>query len=108
MRWKPVRFIGHKIGPFDHVELNWEQDSRYTLIVAENGMGKTTLVTAMAACLSFGDDDLCPSLNFERFAHDDGSFAALELSLGQDTGWLLRWTLQAQARRRGSKRNTRE
>lgn len=104
MRWKPVRFIGHKIGPFDHIELNWEQDSRYTLIVAENGMGKTTLVTAMAACLSFGDDDLCPSLNFERFAHDDESFAALELSLGQDTGWLLRWTLQAQSRRRGSTR----
>jgi predicted ATP-binding protein involved in virulence len=99
MRWKPVRFIGHKIGPFDHIELNWEQESRYTLIVAENGMGKTTLVAAMAACLSFGDDDLCPSLNFERFAHDDEAFAALELNLGQDTGWLLHWTLQAQSRR---------
>jgi hypothetical protein len=49
MKLKPVRFIGHNIGPFEHVELNWEKDSRYTLIVAENGMGKTTLVAAMAA-----------------------------------------------------------
>jgi predicted ATPase len=99
MKWKPIRFIGHKIGPFDHIELNWERDSRYTLIVAENGMGKTTLVAAMAACLSFGDDNLFPSMHFERFAHDEEAFAALELSLEQDTGWLLRWTLQAHSRR---------
>jgi predicted ATP-binding protein involved in virulence len=58
MRLKPIRFIGHKIGPFDHIELNWDKESRHTLIVAENGMGKTTLVAAIAACLSLGHNGL--------------------------------------------------
>ncbi len=91
MRLKPVRFIGHNIGPFDHVELNWERDSRYTLIVAENGLGKTTLVAAMAACLSFGENDLLPSVHFRRFTHDENAFAYLELEAGKRIGWIIRW-----------------
>lgn len=94
MKWKPVRFIGHKIGPFDHIELNWEKGSRYTLIVAENGMGKTTLVAAMAACLSFGDDNLFPSVYFERFASNREALAYLEIELGSETGWILYWVSQ--------------
>src|SRR5262245_3743100 len=58
MKLKPLRFIGHKIGPFDHIELNWDKNSHYTLIVAENGMGKTTLVATIAACLSLGNESL--------------------------------------------------
>jgi len=93
MRIKPVRFIGHKIGPFDHIELNWEQGSRYTLIVAENGLGKTTLVAAMAACLCFGDDDSFPAAHFQRFVHSEESFAYLEVNLDK-TYWILRWAAQ--------------
>jgi predicted ATP-binding protein involved in virulence len=100
MRLKPVRFIGHKIGPFDHIELNWEKDSRYTLIVAENGLGKTTLVAAMAACLSFGDDNLFPTVHFQRFGHDDETFAYFELDRGGKTAWILRWMPQTQASHR--------
>lgn len=81
MRLKPKRFIAHKIGPFEHLELNWETDSRYTLIVAENGMGKTSLVTAMAACLSLGDDNLFHPSHLQRFAHDETAFAAFEFVL---------------------------
>ena len=94
MRLKPVRFIGHNIGPFDHVELNWDKDSRYTLIVAENGLGKTTLVAAMAACLSFGENNLFPSVHFRRFAHDEEAFAYLELELDGTTDWIARWVSQ--------------
>jgi hypothetical protein len=94
MKLRPVRFIGHKIGPFDHIELNWAQDSRYTLIVAENGMGKTTLVAAMAACLSFGDDNLFSTAHFRRFTHDEQAFAYLELEMGRETGWIIRWVSQ--------------
>ncbi len=94
MKLKPLRFIGHKIGPFDHIELNWEKDSRHTLIVAENGMGKTTLVAAMAACLSFGDDSLFPDSHFQRFTHDEESFAFFEVVFGDEVGWLLRWGTQ--------------
>jgi energy-coupling factor transporter ATP-binding protein EcfA2 len=96
MRLKPLKFIGHKIGPFEHIELNWNKESRYTLIVGENGMGKTTLVAAIAACLSFGDKNLFPHSHFERFAHSQESFAGIELDLGNETGWLLRWTLKEQ------------
>src|SRR5262245_44888736 len=88
MRLKPLRFIGHKIGPFEHIELNWNKDSRYTLIVAENGMGKTTLVVAMAACLSIGDDHLFPHRQFQRFAHDKESFAYFELENQGDFVWI--------------------
>lgn len=93
MKLRPVRFIGHRIGPFDHIELVWERDSQYTLIVAENGMGKTTLIAAMAACLSFGEEAF-PSEHFERFAHDEESFAALEVNFGNEAAWLFRWTRQ--------------
>ncbi len=44
MKLKPLKFIGHKIGPFEHIELTWDTESRHTLIVGENGMGKTTLL----------------------------------------------------------------
>jgi predicted ATP-binding protein involved in virulence len=97
MKLKPIKFIGHKLGPFEHIELNWDRDSRYTLIVGENGMGKTTLVTAMAACLSFGDDTFFPPSQFDRFAHSEESFAALEVEWKGKTERLLRWTLKEQA-----------
>jgi predicted ATPase len=99
VKLKPIKFIGHKIGPFDHIELNWDKDSRYTLIVGENGVGKTTLVAALAVCLSFGDDNLFPASQFDRFAHDEESFAALEVEWEGKAGWLLRWTLKAQSQR---------
>jgi energy-coupling factor transporter ATP-binding protein EcfA2 len=93
VRLKPVKFVGHKIGPFDHIELNWQQDSDYTLIVAENGLGKTTLVAAMAACLSLGDDTLFPDEHFERFAHykTGDSFAYLEIDMEGEAGWIIHW-----------------
>jgi predicted ATP-binding protein involved in virulence len=94
MKLKPVRFIGHNIGPFEHVELNWEKDSRYTLIVAGNGMGKTTLVAAMAACLSFGEDSVFPATHFRRFTRDKEAFAYFELELDGTTHWTIRWTSQ--------------
>ena len=37
MKLKPLKFIGHKIGPFEHIELTWDTESRHTLIVGENG-----------------------------------------------------------------------
>lgn len=93
MRLKPVRFIAHKLGPFDHVELKWGGESRYTLIVAENGMGKTTLVTAMAACLSFDSETLFKNVGnqFERFVQDRDAFAYLELDYEGQVGWIFRW-----------------
>ncbi len=99
VRLKPVKFIAHKLGPFEHLELDWDKDSRYTLIVGENGMGKTTLVAAMAACLSFGNENLFPDKHFERFAHNEESFACLEINLDNKTGWLLRWTMDVQNQR---------
>ena len=93
MKLKPTHFIGHKLGPFEHIELTWSQnkDSRYTLIVGENGMGKTTLVTAMAACLSFGEEELFPPEHFERFITDEGSFSYLEVKWGNEYGWCFYW-----------------
>lgn len=93
MKLKPLRFIGHKIGPFDHIELNWEKESRHTLIVAENGMGKTTLVTAIASCLSVGSNDFFPVEHFERFAHNQESTAYLEIELDGQIEWVLRCPL---------------
>jgi hypothetical protein len=91
MRLQPLKFIGHKIGPFDHVELNWQPGSRSTLIVAENGMGKTTLITAIAACLSFGISDLFPMERWQRIAHGDGvnSYAALKMSFNDNVAWII-------------------
>ena len=87
MKLKPLQFIGHKIGPFDHIELNWDKESQHTLIVAENGMGKTTLVTAISACLSLGDQNLLPLTIFKRFAHDKESFAYLSFEIDDETLW---------------------
>ncbi|MGB0385117.1 MAG: AAA family ATPase [Ardenticatenaceae bacterium] len=91
MKMTPVRFVGHKIGPFDHIELNWEKESRYTLIVAENGMGKTTLVAAMAACLAAGNGVLFPDNLFARLAHDDTSYAYLEVDINGKKSGIVRW-----------------
>lgn len=82
MRLQPVRFIGHKIGPFDHIELNWHEDSQSTIIVGENGTGKTTLVAAMAACLGNGARDTYPVKHFDRFASSKDSYAYLEVKIG--------------------------
>lgn len=91
MKMMPVRFVGHKIGPFDHIELNWEKESRYTLIVAENGMGKTTLAVALAACLAAGNNKLFPAELFLRFAHDDSSYAYLEVDLNGKKSAIMHW-----------------
>jgi predicted ATP-binding protein involved in virulence len=93
MRLKPIRFIGHKIGPFDHIELNWDKESRHTLIVAENGMGKTTLVAAIAACLSLGHNALFMPSHLQKFAHDDEAYSYLELTWGNKKGWVFRCPL---------------
>lgn len=87
MKLKPLRFIGHKIGPFDHIELNWEKESRHTLIIAENGMGKTTLVTAIAACLSLGNKQHFPPEAFQRFAHNQESFAYFSFEYNGEVFW---------------------
>ncbi|MDM8531431.1 ATP-binding protein [Anaerolineales bacterium HSG25] len=90
MRLKPTKLIVHKLGPFDHLELNWDnKDSRRTLIVAENGLGKTTLVAALAACLSFGNEYTFPLDELIRFAHDETAYAYLELDIGGKTGWVF-------------------
>ncbi|MDM8520792.1 AAA family ATPase [Anaerolineales bacterium HSG6] len=90
MRLKPTKLIVHKLGPFDHLELNWDNpDSHRTLIVAENGLGKTTLVAALAACLSFGDENSFPLKHLKRFAHDKTAYAYLELDLEEETGWVF-------------------
>ena len=93
MRLKPIRFIGHKIGPFDHIELNWDKESRHTLIVAENGMGKTTLVAAIAACLSLGHNGLFMPSHLQKFAHDDEAYSYLELTWENKKGWVFRCPL---------------
>jgi predicted ATP-binding protein involved in virulence len=93
MKMTPVRFVAHKIGPFDHIELNWEKESRYTLIVAENGMGKTTLVTAMAACLAAGNETLFPFDLFARLAHDESSYAYFEVNINGERAAIQRWGL---------------
>ncbi|MDM8527496.1 ATP-binding protein [Anaerolineales bacterium HSG24] len=90
MRLKPTKLIVHKLGPFDHLELNWDnKDSRRTLIVAENGLGKTTLVAALAACLSFGNEHAFPLKHLERFAQDETAYSYLELDLEGETGWVF-------------------
>lgn len=60
-------------------------------IVGENGMGKTTLVTAIAACLA-GTDQLFPSQLFDRLGQDETSYAYLELELNDERGAIVRWT----------------
>lgn len=87
MKLKPLKFIGHQIGPFDHIELNWDKESQHTLVVAENGMGKTTIVTAIAACLSLGDQKLFPLTIFQRFAHDKESFAFFCFQVADEILW---------------------
>lgn len=89
MRLKPKRFIAHKIGPFEHLELNWETDSRYTLIVAENGMGKTTLVTALSICLSFATPGWTSPRFFRRYFHSNESYIYLELVFDGQPAWIL-------------------
>ncbi|MEM7539357.1 MAG: AAA family ATPase, partial [Chloroflexota bacterium] len=83
MRVQPVRFIGHKIGPFEHIELNWptDKDIRSTIIIGENGAGKTTLVTSMAACLGNGNLNAFPQKEFDRLAYDENSSAFFEFLL---------------------------
>lgn len=93
MKLRPLRFIGHKIGPFDHIELNWEKDSRHTLVVAENGMGKTTLVAAIASCLSAGDREFFPIEHFQQFAHNKSATAYLEMELNGQTEWMVQCPL---------------
>jgi len=95
MRLQPVRFIGHKIGPFDHVELNWHEDSQSTIIVGENGTGKTTLVAVMAACLGLGNYNAYPFNIFERFAHSQESFAYFELLVNGQKAFSLVWPHKA-------------
>lgn len=87
MRVKPIKFVGHEIGPFDHIELNWKSDSRYTLISAQNGMGKTTLVTAISDCLSGSRHTsqgvrLSLSSHFERICRSSKSYAYFEFESG--------------------------
>ena len=90
MRLKPTKLIVHKLGPFDHLELNWDnKDSRRTLIVAENGLGKTTLVAALAACLSFGAGFSFPPEELKRFASSEVAYAYLELDFGNEVGWVI-------------------
>lgn len=101
MRMTPVRFVGHKIGPFDHIELNWEKESRYTLIVAENGMGKTTLVAAMAACLAghtnYGlapngaNENLLPNDVLYKFGYHYSSYVYFELEMNNERVEVFRW-----------------
>lgn len=93
MNMRPVRFVAHKIGPFEHIELNWEKESRYTLIVAENGMGKTTLVTAMAACLAAGNLALFPFGLFARLGHDETSYAYFEVDINGERAAIQCWAL---------------
>lgn len=90
MRLQPVRFVGYQIGPFDHIELTWDRASRYTLLVGENGMGKTTLVTAMAGCLAAWNESLFPSNLFARLGRDEYAFAYLELEIDGKRGAVLR------------------
>ena len=78
MRLRPIRFIGHKIGPFDHIELNWHPESRHTIIVGENGTGKTTLAVAIAVCLAQDCPELFPPKEFERFKQSEDSYARFE------------------------------
>jgi|GEM_PF-7050086 len=78
MQLRPIRFIGHKIGPFEHIELSWNPESRNTIIVGENGTGKTTLVAAIAACLGGVSMNFFPPKEFERFTYSDESNAFFE------------------------------
>lgn len=84
MALQPVRFVGHKIGPFEQIELNWTAGSRHTLIIGENGMGKTTLTVALAACLA-SHLTKPPTISrlqqaFNRFAQDKTAYAFFKLS----------------------------
>lgn len=90
MRLQPVRFVGYKLGPFDKIELTWERESRYTLLVGENGMGKTTLTTAMAGCLAAWNESLFPASLFHRLGRDESAFAYLELEIDGKRGAVLR------------------
>ncbi|MGB1250304.1 MAG: AAA family ATPase [Candidatus Promineifilaceae bacterium] len=53
MRLQPVRFVGHRIGPFEHIDLQWHPDSKSTIILGENGAGKSSLIAAISACFSY-------------------------------------------------------
>ncbi|MEM7119404.1 MAG: hypothetical protein AAF614_43715, partial [Chloroflexota bacterium] len=94
MRIKPNRFVGHKIGPFENIELSWERESRSTLIVAENGMGKTTLVATIAYCLALNGNNLSGQTHqfVKKAFYDSYSFAYLELLIDGEIGWILAGT----------------
>ena len=55
---QPVKFIAHKVGPIDHIELAWDPHSRGTLIIGDNGTGKTTLIKAIGLCHTFNAQNL--------------------------------------------------